>query len=155
MHRHLQAEEFWRRHGHDLQEALRYHETWIGAEDSWVATIYSEVRHDLAAILAPACYAAWNSPPITKAADMTLGGWGPKGPTSTSNASRPRSPSASGGDGSSGSPAGTRGRRRLLPAPRSSLGRGFPRAVGPARNGPVTEIRQVPTVTGCLFGSAS
>jgi hypothetical protein len=65
--------------GHDLQEALRYHETWIGAENAWVATIYRQVRHDLAAVLAPACHTAWNSPPITNAADMTLGGWGPQG----------------------------------------------------------------------------
>jgi hypothetical protein len=65
--------------GHDHQEALRYRETWIAAENKWVAGVFREVRGDLAVVLGPSCNEAWASPPVTTAGDMTLGSWGPKG----------------------------------------------------------------------------
>lgn len=65
--------------GHELQEALRYRQTWITAENPWVATVFAEVRVDLAGLVGAACEDAWDSDPITNANDMNLNGWGPKG----------------------------------------------------------------------------
>jgi hypothetical protein len=65
--------------GHTHQEALRYRETWIAAENRWVAKLFKVVREDLAAILAPACNDAWARPPVANATEMTLGDWGPAG----------------------------------------------------------------------------
>jgi len=64
--------------GHEHQENLRYRQTWIAAENRWVATVFTEVRSDLAAILGASCNDAWDSGPIRAAGDMTLGAWGPK-----------------------------------------------------------------------------
>lgn len=65
--------------GHDLQEALTYHETWIRSENRWVAEVYKEVRRDLAMAVAAACNDAWETPPISAAGGMRLNGWGPRG----------------------------------------------------------------------------
>ena len=65
--------------GHAHQEALRYRETWIAAENRWLAEVFREVRQDLAAVLAPACNNAWSSPAIKDPADMGIGPWGPAG----------------------------------------------------------------------------
>jgi hypothetical protein len=64
--------------GHALQEALRYRQTWIRSENRWVAEIFAAVRADLGAILSESCNEAWAAEPVTKAADMTLAGWGPR-----------------------------------------------------------------------------
>lgn len=63
--------------GHEHQEHLRYRQTWIAGEDRWVASVFTEVRSDLAAILGAACNDAWASEPIRAASGMTLGDWGP------------------------------------------------------------------------------
>ena len=65
--------------GHALQEALRYRETWITAENKWLAMVFAEVRQDLGALLGPACNEAWAAAPILQPSDMTLAGWGPVG----------------------------------------------------------------------------
>jgi hypothetical protein len=65
--------------GHDLQEQLRCHQTWITTESRWVAGIYREAMTAIAARVGPACNDAWASPPITTSADMNLGNWGPSG----------------------------------------------------------------------------
>lgn len=65
--------------GHAHQEALRYRETWIVSENEWVAGVFSAVRADLAALLGPACNDAWAGSPVSDAAGMTLGDWGPHG----------------------------------------------------------------------------
>lgn len=65
--------------GHELQEALRYRETWIASESIWVAKVFTEVRAALAAEVGAACAAAWDSTPVTGAAGMNLNGWGPAG----------------------------------------------------------------------------
>lgn len=65
--------------GHDLQEALRYRQTWITAENGWTGKIFAEVRSDLGAIAGSACANAWNAAPISKASDMNLNGWDPPG----------------------------------------------------------------------------
>jgi hypothetical protein len=63
--------------GHDLQEQLRCHQTWIATESHRVAGVYREALATIAAQVAPACNDAWASPPITTSADMNLGDWGP------------------------------------------------------------------------------
>jgi hypothetical protein len=64
--------------GHDLQEQLRCHQTWIATESHRVAGIYREALEVITAQVAPACNDAWASPPITTSADMNLGDWGPR-----------------------------------------------------------------------------
>jgi hypothetical protein len=63
--------------GHDLQEQLRCHQTWIATESHRVAGVYREALAAITAQVAPACNDAWASPPITTSADMNLGDWGP------------------------------------------------------------------------------
>jgi len=63
--------------GHDLQEQLRCHQTWIATESPWVAGIYREALAAITAQVAPACNDAWASQPITTGAGMNLDGWGP------------------------------------------------------------------------------
>lgn len=63
--------------GHDLQEKLRYRQTWITAENAWLGQVFAEARTDLKVVLGPACVDAWNTPPITAAASMNLASWGP------------------------------------------------------------------------------
>ena len=65
--------------GHTHQECLRYRETWVRAENRWVGQVFHEVIEDMGALLGPACVEAWAAPPITRAADMNLAGWGPHG----------------------------------------------------------------------------
>jgi hypothetical protein len=65
--------------GHELQEALRYHQAWINSENHWVGRVYREVREDIALCAGPACSEAWRMPPVTTAAGMCLGEWGPRG----------------------------------------------------------------------------
>jgi hypothetical protein len=63
--------------GHDLQEQLRCHQTWITTESHWVAAIYRQAMAAITAQVAPACNDAWASQPIAASAGMNLGGWGP------------------------------------------------------------------------------
>jgi hypothetical protein len=63
--------------GHDLQEQLRCHQTWIESESRLVAAAYREALAEIALLVAPACTEAWKMPPVTKAEDMVLGQWGP------------------------------------------------------------------------------
>jgi hypothetical protein len=65
--------------GNDLQEALRFRQTWVTAEDVWLARVFQEVRDDLGRTVGTACTDAWNKAPISSAAEMNLGGWGPVG----------------------------------------------------------------------------
>lgn len=65
--------------GHDLQENLRCHQTWVNSENRWVGRVYREVREDLGRAVGPACNEAWNMPPVTTAGGMRLGDWGPQG----------------------------------------------------------------------------
>lgn len=62
--------------GHDIQEALQYHETWTMAENRWVGGVYREVRAAISEEVGPICIDAWNSLPVTTASEMNLSGWG-------------------------------------------------------------------------------
>lgn len=63
--------------GHDLQEQLRCHQTWIETESSHVADAYRGALASLASLVGPACIEAWRTPPVTTADGMVLGPWGP------------------------------------------------------------------------------
>ena len=63
--------------GHDLQQALRYREAWINAENQWVANVFTEVRTALTEAIGPCCNDAWSHAPIGTASEMNLNGWGP------------------------------------------------------------------------------
>jgi hypothetical protein len=64
--------------GHDLQEQLRCHQTWITTESPWVARVYREALAAVTAQVGPACNEAWASQPVTTSAEMNLGNWGPR-----------------------------------------------------------------------------
>lgn len=66
--------------GHDLQEKLACHEAWIAADDPTIAIAYLEAKRALAPVVGEALESAWSSSPISNAAGMVLGDWGP-GPT--------------------------------------------------------------------------
>ena len=66
--------------GHDLQEDLRCHQTWIASESARVAAEYRDALNTISVLVAPACVEAWRTPPVTTAEGMVLGTWGP-GPT--------------------------------------------------------------------------
>lgn len=63
--------------GHDLQQRLRCHETWIATESHFAARVFGETLDDISGLVAPATTEAWASPPVTAAAGMNLDGWGP------------------------------------------------------------------------------
>lgn len=63
--------------GHDLQEELRCHQTWIESESARVAAEYRGALAAIGRLVAPACTEAWRTPPVTTAEGMVLGAWGP------------------------------------------------------------------------------
>lgn len=63
--------------GHTIQEDLRCSETWVAADKGWAGELYREVRIAMAGTVGTACADAWNSPPVTAAAQMNLNGFGP------------------------------------------------------------------------------
>jgi hypothetical protein len=63
--------------GHDLQERLRCHAVWIGAECHPVGEHYEAALVAMGQLVRPACTTAWQSPAIASAADMVIGDWGP------------------------------------------------------------------------------
>jgi hypothetical protein len=67
--------------GHDLQERVRSHQTWIITENATVAQAYRQVWQRVSFKAGPASQDAWNHPPVTNAADMNLNGWGPDDPS--------------------------------------------------------------------------
>lgn len=62
---------------HDLQEQLAFHHAWITADHPRLADSYAKARAAVTAAVGPAVTAAWDSPPVTTAAGMNLGQWGP------------------------------------------------------------------------------
>jgi hypothetical protein len=63
--------------GHDLQERLRCHAVWIGAECHALGEHYELALRSIGHAVAPACNTAWGTPFIASAADMVIGNWGP------------------------------------------------------------------------------
>src|SRR3954447_22288011 len=63
--------------GHDLQECLARHRAWVAAESGALSGVFDKAVADLTGPVGEACKEAWNSPPVTRAADMNLSGFGP------------------------------------------------------------------------------
>jgi hypothetical protein len=63
--------------GHELQERLAYYETWIRAESTPTGRLYGRTLSAISKKCSGSAQDAWNSPPITDAAGMNLGTWGP------------------------------------------------------------------------------
>jgi hypothetical protein len=63
--------------GHDIQQRLRYHQTWIRLEHAPTGKLYAEVLRAISSRIGEACKDAWNQPPIDAAQGMNLGNWGP------------------------------------------------------------------------------
>jgi hypothetical protein len=63
--------------GHDIQQRLRYHRTWVVLEHPPTGKLYSEVLAGISERVGAACQNSWTLPPISTPADMNLAGWGP------------------------------------------------------------------------------
>lgn len=63
--------------GHELQEELRYHQTWTTAENRRVGEFYTRMAAEIAGTCAQACKEAWEADPADTAVAMNLNGWGP------------------------------------------------------------------------------
>ena len=63
--------------GHDLQERLAGTQMWVRSESRWVGSVFNDVRKQMDRDVGPLCKDAWNSAPVTAAADMAIGDWGP------------------------------------------------------------------------------
>jgi hypothetical protein len=66
--------------GHDVQEQLAACRTWVNSEHQTVGHIFEQALAAIDATVNPGTAEAWNQLPITAAADMNLGGWGPGDP---------------------------------------------------------------------------
>jgi hypothetical protein len=63
--------------GHDLQEQLQCHQTWIGAENRRAGRIYADAIAIIKTRTGNAAAEAWQTHPATTAAAMVLSDWGP------------------------------------------------------------------------------
>jgi hypothetical protein len=63
--------------GHDLQEQIQCHRTWVQSECSWVGEIYRQVLADAKDRAAAQMTEAWSAVPVTAGNGMVLNGWGP------------------------------------------------------------------------------
>jgi hypothetical protein len=62
--------------GHDLQERLACHQTWVAAECIWAGETYERVLAGIRGPCAEATKSAWEATPITAAAGMNLRDFG-------------------------------------------------------------------------------
>ena len=63
--------------GHDLQEQLQCHRTWVQAESPRVGRTYTEAIATIKARTTTATNEAWRAVPVEDGAGMVLDGWGP------------------------------------------------------------------------------
>lgn len=63
--------------GHDLQERLLRHATWISAEHAGLGDHYNTTLRRVKDEIGAASKEAWTTPPIARAEHMNLGPWGP------------------------------------------------------------------------------
>jgi hypothetical protein len=64
--------------GHDLQEQLQCHRTWIEAESRWMGEQYNHAIALIKMRSRDAIADAWRATPITTGTDLVLNGWGPE-----------------------------------------------------------------------------
>jgi hypothetical protein len=63
--------------GHDLQEQLQCHRTWIGAECLWLGDEYGDAVARIKSGAREAIADAWRADPVSTRGDLVLDGWGP------------------------------------------------------------------------------
>jgi hypothetical protein len=63
--------------GHDLQEQLACHQTWVTTECAWVGDIYKQVLDGIRTPCKAALKEAWDAEPVTAGGGMNLNGFGP------------------------------------------------------------------------------
>ncbi|MBF6422726.1 hypothetical protein IU436_29320 [Nocardia farcinica] len=63
--------------GHDIQEQIAAARIWIQTENSRVAAIFIDCLRKIDTRVGPAASEAWQQPPISRANEMVLAGWGP------------------------------------------------------------------------------
>ncbi len=63
--------------GHELQEQLAEARAWITSESPALGDLYGQVLSAIDALARPAAADAWRARPVTKAADMNVGEFGP------------------------------------------------------------------------------
>jgi hypothetical protein len=63
--------------GHDLQEQLARHRSWVTIESRRAGDVLDAVLKDINRQVTPALQDAWLQPPVTAPEDMNLAGWGP------------------------------------------------------------------------------
>ncbi len=63
--------------GHDLQEELQCHHTWIQAESPRVGRTYANAIATIKSQTAAATADAWQAQPVASGSGMVLEGWGP------------------------------------------------------------------------------
>ena len=61
--------------GHDIQERLACHQAWIATEHPPVAAAYEKARETIGPAIGAATTEAWNTAPISTAAQMNFGDW--------------------------------------------------------------------------------
>lgn len=63
--------------GHDIQEQVAAARIWVQTENSRVATVFNDCLRRIDARVGPATSEAWQQPPVSRAEQMVLAGWGP------------------------------------------------------------------------------
>lgn len=63
--------------GHELQEQLQCHRTWVRAESARVGTLYERAIATLKERAGSSIAEAWIAEPVASGAGMVLNGWGP------------------------------------------------------------------------------
>lgn len=63
--------------GHELQEQLQCHRTWVRAESARVGRLYERAIATLKERAGPSIAEAWLAEPVASGAGMVLNGWGP------------------------------------------------------------------------------
>jgi len=65
--------------GHELQERLAEARAWITSESPALGDLYGQVLASIDALARPAAADAWRAKPVTKATEMNVGEFGPRG----------------------------------------------------------------------------
>jgi hypothetical protein len=63
--------------GHDLQEQLAACRTWVASEHRVLGRLFEAALTAIDTTVGPAIKNAWDTPPVSAAAEMNLNGWGP------------------------------------------------------------------------------
>lgn len=65
--------------GHSLQERLALNRAWVAAESRAVSAVLEDCLNSLAGEVGASCQDAWRTEPVSRADQMNLGDFGPRG----------------------------------------------------------------------------